>query len=111
MEKSRLILVFLLALLLINSGKVPGASVSRVTYVFDDQPIPLAVRVGFDQLNREGISATSVDVDSGGTLYELAIPAARQAGLPAIVVEAGDQVAKVITNIPTTPQAVVKAVR
>ena len=89
--------------------------VTSVTYVHekDDDAVPDGVKIGLDKLNQRGIVATSVDqdqVDGDGDIpeqYKLAIPAAKQAGLPALVVQAGSKVVNVVKK-PETEQQVLE---
>ena len=75
--------------------------------------MPDGVKIGLDKLNQRGIVATSVDqdqVDGDGDIpeqYKLAIPAAKQAGLPALVVQAGSKVVNVVKK-PETEQQVLE---
>lgn len=91
----------------------PGPTTPAVTaavYVYekDQTAVPNGVRVGLDRLNRERkIRATAFEDDIlDGTddvpdQYKAPLVAAREAGLPALVVMAGDVVLKVVSN-PTT---------
>lgn len=91
---------------------------SAVTYVYEKDNTPLypQVSAGLNRLNRERkIRATAIDddvLDGTGQVpeqYKVAIPAAQEAGLPALVVTAGDTVLKVVKD-PTTVEQVWGAV-
>ena len=67
-------------------------------------------------LNGQGVIATEFEIDTtdgAGEVpvqYSKSVAAARQAGLPCLVVEAGGNVVRTIPN-PTTLEAVMEAVR
>jgi len=98
---------------------LPAHRVTAVTYVYekDDGGVPSGVTAALDKLNEQGIVATSVDDDivspvTGTTpkQYVEVIPAARAAGLPALVSVADGVVAQVIKS-PTTESQVLEAAR
>lgn len=99
-------------------GISPSPAVTSVTYVYekDDGGVPSGVGLGLSKLNEQGILATDVDDDvtnPSGAIpkqYALIIPAARTAGLPALVAMAGDEV-RSITLKPTTEQQVLEAAK
>lgn len=87
----------------------------RVVYVYEqrDGSIPPGVQAGLNQLNRQGIEATPFEqntTDGTGEVpeqYKLALAAARDHGLPALVVLGNGKVLKVIIA-PTTTDVVVE---
>lgn len=98
---------------------LPGPiTVTAVTYVYekDDTAVPSAVLAALDELNRKGIRATNFEEDTKDAdgqvpaQYQVALPAAHQAGLPALVVQAGDEVVRVVTA-PQTREQVMEAAR
>ncbi len=102
----------------------PTTKVDRVTYVYekDNSVIPRQVAFALQKLNTDSggkIAATEFEEDStvdgnphGRTpsQYVIALKAAREAGLPALVVQSGDAVVKVIKN-PTTTESVLEVVK
>lgn len=91
---------------------------TSVTYVYekDDTAIPPPVLAALDKLNREKkILATTFEDDTkDGTgevpdQYKVPLAAATGAGLPALVVTAGDKVLTVVKS-PTTLEQVMEAV-
>lgn len=102
-------------------GPVPPGPVvvaTAATYVYDYPkwvvPPPVAAALG--RLNKEKkIRATPFEADTidgtGATpdQYKVPLEAARKAGLPALVVTAGDTVLKVV-SCPITEEAVLEAV-
>lgn len=117
-------LVLLLALWWLSQGggglpiiAPSGATAATYVYEKDQHAIPSAVLAGLNRLNREKkIIATALDVDTkDGTgevpgQYKLPFAEAVKAGLPALVVTAGDKVLTVVKS-PTTEEAVMEAVR
>ena len=98
---------------------LPASEVTAVTYVYekDDGGVPSPVTAALDKLNEQGIVATTVDEDVISPVtglipkqYAEVIPAARTAGLPGLVVIAGEKVLKVIKS-PTTEAEVLEAVK
>lgn len=91
---------------------------TRAVYVHEqrDNSVPPAVNAALDKLNRQGFMATATDddvTDGNGNIpkqYATAIPAAREAGLPCLVVLNGDEVLKIVPA-PTTEEAVMEAVQ
>jgi hypothetical protein len=95
----------------------PTLPATAVTYVYekDTTPIPSAVMAGLNRLNREKkLLATLHEIDTtDGTSeipdqYKVAVAAAKEAGLPALVVTAGSVVVKVV-KAPTTVEQVWEA--
>lgn len=88
----------------------PTDTVTRATYVYEreDQTVPRPIHAALAKLNQSGIQATAIDQDArDGTgeipsQYARALAAAKQAGLPCLVVERGDSV-QAIKN-PTAEQ-------
>lgn len=115
---------YLVALLILSTMLVPwdGCGVvaptkaTAVVYTFekDQTAVPSAVRAAINTLNRRGIVATEDEVDSTDgdaqvpDQYKVSRPAAVAAGLPALVVLAGDKVLKVVKD-PRTDAAVLEA--
>ena len=96
----------------------PTTPATAATYIHekDDSPVPSAVRVALDRLNRErNIRATEFEddaTDGDGDVpeqYKVPLAAARQAGLPAFVVTAGSDVLKVVRD-PRTEAQVFEAI-
>lgn len=118
------LLILAMAWLLLG-GKlpsIPGISTTKATaatYVFekDQHVVPNAVEAALDKLNRQTppIIATIHEVDATdetGAIpeqYKLVVPAAKEAGLPSLVVVGGDKVLKVV-KAPTTEEQVMEAV-
>lgn len=90
---------------------------TAATYVYekDDHAIPSAVSAALNTLNRQGILATTFEVDTtDGTgdvpdQYKAALAAAKDAGLPTLIVTAGDKVLRVVKN-PKSEAEVIGAV-
>jgi len=90
----------------------------RATYIYekDTHVAPRPVVEALQKLNEQGIVATQFEQDSTtGTgqvpvQYQKSLAAAREAGLPALVVEAGGSVVRVVKN-PTTLEMVMEAVK
>ena len=96
----------------------PSSPVTAVTYVYekDQTPIPPAVLAGLNRLNRERkIVATPFEKDTKDgddqvpDQYKIPLAAAIEAGLPALVITAGDKVLAVV-KAPTTEAEVLEAV-
>lgn len=120
----RLLPFILLAacLWLLFGGKLPEWNVlapakpTAVTYFYDDKQhvIPSGVHVAIDKLNRSGLMATKHEVDttdSSGDVpeqYKVSLPAAKEVGLPSLVVMSGDKVLRTVKD-PQTEQAVMEA--
>jgi hypothetical protein len=92
--------------------------IDRATYIYekDTHIAPRPVVEALQKLNEQGIVATQFEQDTTtGTgqvpaQYTKSLAAAREAGLPALVIEAGGNVVRVVKN-PTTLEAVMEAVR
>lgn len=96
----------------------PEVKATAATFVYEksDHAVPSPVLAALNRLNREkGVIATLFDHDQrDGTesipdQYEVPLKAAKEVGLPALVVTAGSVVLKVVKN-PTTEQQVMEAV-
>lgn len=91
---------------------------TAATYVFekDETAVPSAVRAALNTLNLAGIKATEFEDDTkdgtGDTpeQYKVPLAAAKEAGMPALVVQAGDKVLRTVKS-PTTAAAVLEAVK
>lgn len=97
----------------------PTDKATAATYVYekDDTAVPPPVLAGLNRLNREKkLLATLFEDDTtDGTgeipeQYKVSLAAARQAGLPALVMTAGDKVLRVV-KAPKTEQAVMEALQ
>lgn len=96
----------------------PTTTATAVTYVYekDQGGVPAAVSAGLSELNTATLRATTFEEDTtdadGDTpdQYQAALKAAKEAGLPALVVTAGATVLRVIKS-PTTIEQVREAVR
>jgi hypothetical protein len=95
----------------------PKKKVTMVTYVYekDQTSVPRPVSLALQQLNAGGsIVATEFEedtVDGTGDIpdqYKIALAEARQSGLPALVVQAGNSVVRVIKD-PKTAESVLEA--
>lgn len=115
------ILLFGLLLFLLSSGGggiLAPAEVTQATYVYekDSHFVPAPVAAALDKLNRDGINANAIDIDTtdgGGQVpeqYAKVFPAAREAGLPCLVVMSGETVVRVVDD-PKTFDAVMEAVQ
>lgn len=102
-----------------GGGSLPlvGPAVTSVTYVHEQRStkIPSSVLVALDRINRElKIRATTFDVDTKDgdeqvpDQYKLPLSAAQEAGLPSLVVVAGNEVLRVVKD-PKTADAVWEA--
>lgn len=98
---------------------IVGPAATAATYVYElrESAPPSAVYAGINQLNREKkVVANLYDddtTDGAGEVpdqYKTAVTAAREAGLPALVVTGGDKVLNVVKD-PKTVEAVVGAVQ
>jgi hypothetical protein len=111
-------------LMLLNGGKLPVPTVSpqkatAVTYVYekDVTAVPVPVLVAINRLNREKkVVASHFEEDTTDgdeqvpDQYKVPLKAAQDAGLPALVVTAGEKVLKVVKD-PKTEQQVMEAVQ
>ena len=97
----------------------PTVEATAATYVYekDQHAVPSYVLGAFNKLNRgeRPILATLLEADpQDGTgdvpdQYKVALAAAKEAGLPALVVTAGDKVLAVVKS-PESEQAIIEAV-
>ena len=112
LNRNNIIVLLLLLLLLSQAGVIPGlpsSEVDRVTYVYekDDGAVPRPVSYALRKLNEQGVIATELEVEPENglgqipTQDQIAVEAAKAAGLPALVVQAGASVVKVVKG-PTT---------
>lgn len=103
-----------------GGGSLPlvGPTATAATYVYElrDSAPPSAVYAGLDQLNREKkVIANLYDDDTTDGVgevpdqYKVAVTAAREAGLPSLIVTGGDKVLSVV-KAPTTVEQIVGAV-
>ena len=98
----------------------PNLKPNQVTFVFekDETSVPRPVAAALRSLNDDssGIVAAEFEqdtVDGDGQVpdqYKIALAAAREAGLPALVVQSGDVVVRVVRN-PQTAEQVLEAIR
>lgn len=122
-QKQQLVrwLVVLLVLWMVFGRGCDVVSVVKpaaATYVYekDDTAVPAAVHAAIHTLNQQGIVATLFEddiVDGAGETpeqYKVPLAAAREAGLPALVVTGGGKVIRVVKD-PRTEQDVMEAVR
>lgn len=117
-----IVAVMLAALvLLISKGGMPVIGPSKataVTYTYDDKQhtVPAPVSAALDKLNRQGIEADLDEVDTNDASgevpeqFKVSRPAAKEAGLPALVVMAGGKVVRVV-KAPKTEEAVIEAAK
>lgn len=95
----------------------PALKPTTATYVYekDHGTPPSSVAAGLDKLNRQGILATAFEQDTKDgngntpTQYVVALAEAKKAGLPALVVQAGDKVLRVVKV--STEAKVLEAIR
>jgi hypothetical protein len=95
----------------------PALKPTTATYVYekDNGTVPSSVAAGLDKLNRQGLLATAFEedtTDGNGQVpaqYVTAKVEATKAGLPALVVQAGDKVTRVV-KAPTSEQQVLEAI-
>lgn len=99
----------------------PNLKVTKATYVFekDQTSVPRAVTAALNKISAESSGSIVVaqfddDVTNGlGTVpaqYKIAIAKAREEGLPALVVQSGDVVTRVVKN-PLTEAQVLEALK
>jgi len=97
---------------------ITTSQVTAVTFTYDDKKhfVPPPVAAALDKLNRAGIEADLDEVDTSnpsGTVpkqFAVSRPAAIAAGLPSLVVLAGDKVLRVVKD-PKTEEAVIEAAK
>jgi hypothetical protein len=103
-----------------GGGALPivGPVATAATYVHekDSSPVPNAVQAALDKLNRERKIVATIYEDSTedglGEVpdqYKATVTAARESGLPSLVVVGGDAVIRVVKD-PKTAEAVMEAV-
>lgn len=106
------LLVLVVVLIFVSGGKLdtvvtpPTTKVTAVVYTYekDQTGLPPAISAAINALNRRGILATHDEVDTKDgdsqvpDQYKVSRPAAVAAGLPSLVLMAGDQVLKVVKN-------------
>lgn len=120
-DNSWMWVIVLVGLVLLNGGidlssLVPSTKkVTAVTYVHDEKSaIPAGVSAALSELNATGIMATDFPddaTDGDGEVpdqYKFTLPAAKSAGIPCLVVQAGDSVIRTVKG-PTTKQQVLEA--
>lgn len=94
----------------------PKANAVVYIYEKDQTSVPSPVAVALDKLNRQGVTATTHEVDAtDGTgdvpeQYKLAVAAAKTTGLPALVVSGGGKVIRTLKD-PRTEASVMEASR
>jgi hypothetical protein len=107
-------------ILFIQDTRITSGDLDQVVYVYekDDGPVPRPVAGALMEINLNEalkIEATEFEsdtVDPDGDVpeqYQAALAAAKEAGLPALVVLAGDTVVKVIKN-PSTMEQVMESI-
>ena len=107
-------------ILFIQDTRITSGDLDQVVYVNekDDGPVPRPVAGALMEINLNEslkIEATEFEsdtVDPDGDVpeqYQAALAAAKEAGLPALVVLAGDTVVKVIKN-PSTMEQVMESI-
>lgn len=97
---------------------VAPEKVTSCTYIYEKDAggVPPAVHAALSELNAAGLRATTFEedtVDGTGQVpaqYVVALAAAREAGLPALVVMAGAEVKRVLKGA-TTKEQVLEAAR
>lgn len=98
----------------------PNTKVDRVTYVYekDQNNVPKPVASALERINREStglIVASEFEEDTINGIgvtpaqYKIALDAARSAGLPALIVQSGATVVRVLKS-PTTEDEVLKSI-
>lgn len=112
--------ILLMLVRMYNAGGLPlvgPAEVDRVTYVFDEDttgaaPAPVAVALG--KLNQQGIVALEFDKDTtdgdGETPEQFQVAVEAAADIPALVVQAGSNVVRVV-KAPQTEAEVMEAAK
>lgn len=95
------------------------AKVTAATYFYNEDTtggIPSPVAKALSQLNEQGIDATTFEVETTNSAgktpkqYAVSLPAALKAGIPCLVVMAGDKVVKIVPS-PTTEASVTEAAK
>jgi hypothetical protein len=124
-QRVRLVGIVLLVALSLSRLSTPSQppappetrKVTQVTYVYekDDGPVPRPVEYAVRQLNKKGILGSIFEKDQrtgDGEVpeqYKIALEAGREAGLPSLVVQAKQNVLKIVKGV-TTEQHVMDAV-
>lgn len=112
--------VWILIAWLLTGGSLPivaPATVTAATYVHDEKAvIPSGVLAALNELNAKGIVATAFPDDATDNedqipdQYKHTLPAARAAGIPALVIQSGDKILRTI-KAPTTREQVIEAAK
>jgi hypothetical protein len=120
-NKNTIVLFLLLFLFLRHNGTIGSPSaITAVTYVSEKDEsggVPPGVQYALREINQAGkISAAAIEadvVDSTGKTppqYEIAVKSAKEAGLPSLVVQAGDRVVKIV-SAPKHEEQVMEAIK
>lgn len=113
------LLALIVIVQLLLSGGLPliAQKPTAVTYVHDEKAVlPAGVMAALSELNDKGIIATALPDDGtngDGKIpeqYKFTLPAAKEAGIPSLVVQAGEKVLRTV-KAPTTKQAVLEAAK
>ena len=112
------IVVIAALILLTRGGGIAPSSPDQVVYTYekDQGDVPNPVQAALNVLNRQGIRATIDEADAtdgpGETpdQYKVSRPAAKAAGLPALVVLDDGKVVRVVKD-PKTAEAVMEAAK
>lgn len=117
-------MILVAVFLLFSRGQgcsLPGiGKPTAATYFYDDKQtgIPVPVKNAIANLNAAGIMATNHEVDTtdaSGDVpeqYKVSLPAAKEVGLPALVVMGGQRVLRVLkVTETTTEQDIMEAVQ
>jgi hypothetical protein len=113
-----LLVTLVLAYLERGGGIIAPSKVTAAVYVHEksETPITAAVSAAINTLNRQGIVATLFDADttdgSGETpaQYQVPLAAAKEVGLPALVVMSGETVVRTV-KAPRTMEDILEAVQ
>lgn len=111
------LILILLVLASQNSTTTPSSKVDRVSYIYekDDGAVPPPIQYAMRELNKLAIIATVFEIDSTTgldavpTQDAIAVAAARNAGLPCLIIQQGQTVVKIV-KAPTTVTHVADAV-
>lgn len=113
------LLILAAAVVAFGGGGLPviGVKATAATYVHDEKAnIPSGVLAALNELNARGIIATAYPDDATDNddqvpdQYKATLPAAKAAGIPALVVQSGAKVLRTV-KAPTTKAEVLEAVR
>ena len=118
LESGETVLLTKVQVLKLPNPTPPPSKVTAVTYVYekDTTIIPRPVSFALKNLNEKGIIATEFEQDSvTGTgqvprQYAAALKAAKDSGIPCLVVEGGGKVIRVVLD-PKTEQDVMEAIK